>query len=122
MPSCRAASQIVVPAGTEIAFPSSVRFGMQACPLLLLSAHGGCVIVGRGAAQVLRPATTLRVKLVAPLEWRVAAIQQSDTSLHEAESQIRDGRRHHGRFVRENFRKDPEYPEGYAPFLNAART
>src|SRR5947209_11273770 len=121
MPSCRAASQIVVPAGTEIAFPSSVRFGMQACPLLLLSAHGGCVIVGRGAAQILRPATTLRVKLVAPLDWRVESARQPDTSVHDAERRVRDEDRQHTLFVRENFRKDPEEVKAYDLILNAAR-
>lgn len=89
--------------------------------LLSLSAHGGCVIVGRGAAQVLRPASTLRVKLVAPLDWRVEAVRQPDTSVHDAERQIREEDRQHTLFVRENFRKDPEDVEAYDLVLNAAR-
>jgi cytidylate kinase len=42
--------------------------------LLSVGAHGQCVIVGRGAAQVLPPAATLPVRLVGPMEDRVQAV------------------------------------------------
>ena len=45
--------------------------------ILSLGAHGCCVIVGRGAAHLLPPETTLRVRLVQSLEDRVAAIMRS---------------------------------------------
>jgi cytidylate kinase len=41
-----------------------------------LSAKGRCVIVGRGAAFILPAPTTLRVRLVAPREARVARMQE----------------------------------------------
>src|SRR5439155_721030 len=44
--------------------------------LTRLSADGNCVILGRGAAQVLPGTTTLRVRVVAPLEHRIEAFQQ----------------------------------------------
>ncbi len=44
--------------------------------LLSLGAHGECIIVGRGSAQVLPSATTLRVRLVAPLRDRASIISQ----------------------------------------------
>jgi cytidylate kinase len=51
---------------------SAVREGKYARRLietvLSLAMRGRCVFVGRGAPFVLPPATTLRVRLVAPLE------------------------------------------------------
>src|SRR5262249_41409867 len=43
--------------------------------LLSRAAHGECIIVGRGAAQVLPPKTTLRVRMVGPLQDRITATQ-----------------------------------------------
>ena len=42
--------------------------------LFALSAHGHAIIVGRGAAMILPASSTLRVRLIAPLEQRIAAI------------------------------------------------
>src|SRR5207248_10218227 len=42
--------------------------------MLSLAAPGRCVIVARGAQFVLPPATTLRVRLVAPVEDRMANV------------------------------------------------
>ena len=44
--------------------------------LFSLAAHGECVILGRGAAQVLPAMTTLRVRLVGPREDRITTVQQ----------------------------------------------
>src|SRR5262249_28050963 len=44
--------------------------------VLSLAARGNCVLVGRGAAQVLPAGTTLRVRLVAPLEARITAVSR----------------------------------------------
>ena len=44
--------------------------------LLSLGAHGCCVIVGRGAAHLLPSSTTLRVRLIAPVEDRVAPVMR----------------------------------------------
>ena len=41
-----------------------------------LSARGDCIIVGRGAPHILPAKTTLRVRLVAPFEHRVAAFRK----------------------------------------------
>jgi cytidylate kinase len=90
--------------------------------LLSLAAHGECVLVGRGAAQVLPPATTLRVRLVGPVEERVTAIRQRfGISPEEAGRWVEktDGER--TRFVREHFRKDPTDPRLYDLVLCASR-
>src|SRR5579884_869003 len=43
--------------------------------VLALGAHGECIIVGRGASEILPPETTLRVFLIAPKEARLATIR-----------------------------------------------
>jgi hypothetical protein len=47
-----------------------------ASTVLALGAHGECIIVGRGSAQILPAATTLRVRLIAPLKDRAQVIGQ----------------------------------------------
>jgi hypothetical protein len=44
--------------------------------LVSLAIHGQCVIVGRGAAQILPADSTLRVRLVAPFKERIVRVQQ----------------------------------------------
>jgi cytidylate kinase len=53
--------------------------------VLTLGRHGKGVIVGRGAHFILEPKTTLRVRVVAPLEVRVARIAGRD-GLSEADA------------------------------------
>jgi cytidylate kinase len=79
--------------------------------LVSLSAHGGCVIVGRGAAQVLPTAVMVRVRLVGPVEDRVKAVGQRLGIPHEEAKrrvQKTDGER--VRFVKDHFQKDPTDP------------
>jgi cytidylate kinase len=90
--------------------------------LLSLAAHGECVIVGRGAAQALPAATTLRVRLVGPVEDRVVAIRQRfGISLEEAARWVEKADGERARFVQEHFRKDPADPRLYDLVLNASR-
>ena len=90
--------------------------------VLSLGAHGECVIVGRGAAFVLPPETTLRVRLVAPLEERVKVLAaRLGLSQQEAERQAVQFDRARADFVRQHFRKDPADPLNYDLFVNAAR-
>ncbi len=90
--------------------------------LLMLAAHGECVIVGRGAGQILPAATTLRVRLIAPESERIAVIQKRlGLARDEAERWVQktDRERHH--FVRDHFHKDPGDPHGYDLVLNSVR-
>jgi cytidylate kinase len=90
--------------------------------LLALASHGRCVLIGRGAAQVLPAATTLRVRLVGPVEERVEAVRQRLAITHaEAVRWVErvDGER--TRFVRDHFRKDPTDPRLYDLVLNSSR-
>jgi cytidylate kinase len=90
--------------------------------VLALGAHGECVIVGRGAAFVLPPETTLRVRLVAPLEERVKVLaERLGLSQQEAERKAVQLDRARADFVRQHFRKDPADPLNYDLFVNASR-
>ena len=90
--------------------------------LFSLAAHGECVILGRGAAQLLPVATTLRVRLVGPLKDRIATIQQRlGVKRVEAARRIAQTDQDRTRFVVDNFLKDPADPCNYDLVLNSAR-
>jgi cytidylate kinase len=90
--------------------------------MLSLAAHGACVIVGRGAAQVLPAASTLRVRQVAPLEDRVAWMsREQGLPPDEAARRVAEVDRDRVGFIRTYFRKDPTDPAGYDLLLNSSR-
>jgi len=90
--------------------------------LQALGAQGSCVIVGRGAAQVLPEATALRVRLVAALEDRVAVIRQMmGGTRDEAARHVEATERERVRFVKDHFQKDPTAAENYDLVLNTSR-
>jgi len=84
-----------------------------------LAAHGNCVIVGRGAAQFLPTAKTLRVRIVAPAADRIAAVaHEQQLSQREAERWMTTRERQRIAFVKEHFRKDATQPWQYDLVLN----
>jgi Cytidylate kinase-like family len=88
--------------------------------MLALSLHGECVIVGRGAALVLPAETTLRVRLVAPVRWRVEMLRRNlGLSEHDAARQLRTIDRARTDFARDHFLKDPAATTNYDLILNA---
>ena len=87
-----------------------------------LAAHGNCVIVGRGAAQLLPPETTLRVRIVADRADRVTHIaQEKGMSREEAGRWVDQADRERLGFVREHFNKDPQDPVAHDLVLNSSR-
>jgi cytidylate kinase len=90
--------------------------------VLSLGARGRCVLVGRGAAHFLPAARTLRVRLTAPLDFRVAVIsRERGLSREQARRFIEKSDRERARFLREHFLADPEDSARYDLILNAAR-
>jgi cytidylate kinase len=90
--------------------------------LLSLAAHGECIIVGRGAPQVLPPATTLRVRLVAGIKDRIATMQKRHgLTLADATSLVEKTDRERTEFVKEHFHRDPNDPRIYDLILNSSR-
>ncbi len=87
-----------------------------------LGLMGRCVIVGRGAACVLPPETTLRVRLVAPLAERVKAItRQHGLTPADAARWVAKTDKERTEFVRVHFRADAAAAEQYDLMLNTAR-
>jgi cytidylate kinase len=90
--------------------------------LLSLATHGACVIVGRGAPHLLPAATTLRVRLVAPVEDRIAVMSRElHVSREEAARHVKTTDRERASFVRDHFQKDTTDPGNYDLVLNSAR-
>ena len=90
--------------------------------LMSLGSHGHCVIVGRGAAQVLPPESTLRVRLVGKLEDRIKDVQQKLSLAHDAaERWVRDTDKERTQFVKSHFSKNPCEPEQCDLVLNTSR-
>jgi cytidylate kinase len=90
--------------------------------LLSLAARGECVIVGRGAAQVLPAESTLRVRLVGSFPARVLAVQRRHgASAEEAERRVAATDAERRRFVQEYFHKDPSDAGLYDLVLNSTR-
>jgi cytidylate kinase len=87
-----------------------------------LGSHGECIIVGRGAAQILPPTTTLRVRLVATLDDRITVMMEKlGVSREETVRHIELADRERVRFVQEHFHKDPTDPLQYDLVLNSSR-
>jgi cytidylate kinase len=90
--------------------------------LLALGANGECIIVGRGASQVLPTATTLRVRLVGPKGDRVKVIcQKFGIPAEEAKGWVEETDKERARFVKDHFRVDPTDPGQYDLVLNSSR-
>jgi len=90
--------------------------------LLSLAADGVCVIVGRGATVALPLATTLRVRVVAPIECRIEAVRREHSiSVKAATTQVETKDRERNRFVTRHFQIDPTNPSNYDLVLNTAR-
>lgn len=90
--------------------------------LATLGKAGHCVIVGRGGAQVLPAETTLRVRVVAPRGFRVAAVQKEQSISHaEAEKWVDRVDQERSRFIKVYFHKDANDPLGYDLTINSSR-
>ena len=90
--------------------------------LLSLGAHGCCVIVGRGAAHLLPAAATLRVRLIAPADDRVALVmRQRGLSKQDAARWVESTDRERNAFIKDHFLKDPTNPHHYDLLLNVSR-
>jgi cytidylate kinase len=105
------------PAPTEMAY---IKALLEL--LVSLGKAGHCVIVGRGAAQVLPPDTTLRLRVIAPREVRIANIARSkDMTPDQAERWVDHTDRERTRFVERHFHRNATDPMGYDLILNSGR-
>jgi cytidylate kinase len=89
--------------------------------VLALGSQGEVVLIGRGAGFILPPASTLHVRMMAPLEERIAYMSQwLRLPLGEAAEKVqtRDARR--TEFVTTHFNRQPGDTHHYDMLLNAS--
>lgn len=90
--------------------------------ILALGARGECVIVGRGAMIALPLETTLRVRVVATREDRIAAVaREHGYSRVEAARFLETRDRERARFIKDHYHKDLADPLLFDLILNASR-
>ncbi len=90
--------------------------------LLSLAARGRSVIVGRGSPFVLPSATTLRVRLIAPLEDRIDIVGHEQKLARSAAARFVElTDRERVQFVKLHFQRDSSDPQHYDLVLNTAQ-
>ena len=88
----------------------------------MLGAHGECVIVGRGAAFILPPETTMRIRLGGPLPERVSTLSRMlGIPEREAARRLQTLDSERSDFVQDHFFKNPSDPWNYDLVLNVSR-
>ncbi len=84
-----------------------------------LARHGGAVFVGRGAQFVVDPAQALRVRVVSPLEVRIASLaERRGIEPKVAEREIARTDRDRLGYLRRYHVKDPDNPAWYDLVVN----
>jgi hypothetical protein len=89
--------------------------------VLFLGARGDAILVGRGAGRVLPPRSTLNVRLIAPLQDRIAYMAQwLRLTEEEAAEHVRRLDHRRSEFVQTHFHRDPADPHQYDLVLNSS--
>ncbi len=87
-----------------------------------VSRHGRGIIIGRDAHLVLDPAVTLRVRVYAPVQWRISHLSESEGMTREAaEEEIRRVDEERRAFTQEHFTIDPNTPHQFDLMVNTSR-
>ena len=89
--------------------------------LAALYVRGDCIILGRGAAQVLPKDRTLRVRLIAPYEYRVHRMAELFPSGGDAAKLVDEADRDRRLFVKEYFHKDVDNCHDYDLTIDTSR-
>jgi cytidylate kinase len=89
--------------------------------ILALGAQGNVVLIGRGAGSLLPPATTLHVRVVAPLAERIAYLSQClRLTTEEAAEQLRLREDRRAEFLTTHFHRQPGDIYQYDLVLNSS--
>jgi len=89
----------------------------------IIAKHGGAVIIGRGANFIIPPKERLSVRVVAPLEQRVANVaREYGVPENEARQRVlfRENRR--AAFIKKSYHADIADPYNYNLVVNTAET
>ena len=86
-----------------------------------LGERGLAVILGRGSPFILAKERTLRVLVVAPRPWRIQRrIEETGSSAEEVTEQIERDEESRQRFLRTDFKVEPDDPRLYDLVVNTA--
>jgi cytidylate kinase len=89
--------------------------------VLSLGAQGQAVLIGRGASCILPRETTLNVRVVAPLNERIAYVSQwLRLTVEEATEHVRLRDQRRTEFIVNNFHRDPNDVHQYDVILNSS--
>ena len=84
--------------------------------------HGNAIIVGRGAGYILPPETTFRIKVIAPLEFRIESMMRIRGLTHgDAQKYIEKRDADRIAFVRKYFQTDAMDPLNYDLVINTEK-
>jgi cytidylate kinase len=89
--------------------------------VLALGAQGQAVLIGRGSGFILPRETTLHVRMIAPLDERIAYMSEWLRLTHDEAAEkvrVRDTRRNE--FISTHFHRDPDDSHQYDLLLNAS--
>lgn len=87
--------------------------------ILALGHHGDVIMIGRGAQFLMPPACALRVRVVAPLPWRVSRTAQArQLSMAAATEFVQQCDSSRVAFIHKVFQKDTTSPLNYDLVLN----
>ncbi|QDU54601.1 cytidylate kinase-like family protein [Aeoliella mucimassa] len=89
--------------------------------LCALYMQGNCIVLGRGAAQILPLERTIRVRLIAPYEYRVERVLETLVTRQAAERHVHDSDRDRRLFVKEYFHKDVNNCHDYDLTIDTSR-
>lgn len=90
--------------------------------ILALASHGHCVIVGRGATQIVPPQMSLRVRFAAALEDRIERIgKRLGVAKAAAREHVRSNDAHREGFVKDYFHHNVGDPHDYDLVVNTSR-
>jgi cytidylate kinase len=89
--------------------------------ILAVGSQGEAIILGRGAGWVLPRATTLNIRIIAPLQDRIAYMSQwLRLPLDQAAEQVRKRDEGRAQFIQTHFRSDPADLSQYDMILNSS--
>jgi cytidylate kinase len=89
--------------------------------LMAIAGHGKAIIIGRGANFVLEDETSLKIRLVGSMEWRVARVMEREgMGEEEARRKIQVVDRERSAFVQRHFGRDISDPAGYDAVFNTS--
>jgi cytidylate kinase len=99
--------------------PSAVNLARV---VLALGVQGRIVLIGRGAGFILPPESTLHIRLVAPLQDRIAYMSQwLRLTVEEAAERVRLRDTRRNEFVRTHFHREPDDVYQYDLVINSCR-